>query len=90
MSGVPGQPRGALGVVVDGAPLPEKEARALWQTFSEYMEGHKGDLAGFAKSQGFLSVHPRSEAGRALLVFSRTEAQAEYGAAPAPVRPVRR
>ncbi len=80
MSPAPDAGKARLGVVVDGVALPEDEARALWQTFSAYMEEHRGDLAGFAKSQGFVSAHPRSEGGRAVLVLSRTAPQEEYGA----------
>lgn len=80
-----GKPR--LGVVVDGTALSDDEARALWQTFSAYMEEHRGDLGGFAKSQGFISAHPRSEGGRAILVLSKTAPQEEYGAVPKPVSP---
>jgi len=74
-----------LGVVVDGTALSEGEARTLWQAFSAYMEEHRGDLGGFAKSQGFVSAHPRSERGRAVLVLSKTAPQEEYGAVAKPV-----
>jgi hypothetical protein len=74
-----------LGVVVDGTALSEEEARTLWQAFSAYMEEHRGDLGGFAKSQGFVSAHPRSEGGRAVLVLSKTAPQEEYGAVAKPV-----
>jgi hypothetical protein len=73
-----------LGVVVDGAALPDEEARAMWQAFSAYMEEHRGDLGGFAKSRGFVSAHPRTEGGRAVLVLSRSEPQEAYGATPKP------
>jgi hypothetical protein len=75
---------GALHVKVDGVALPEDEARRLWRKFSEYMEEHKGDLSGFAKSEGFVSAHPRSEGGRAVLVLSRTAPQEAYGSLPKP------
>ena len=75
-----------LGVLVDGEALPDDEARALWQAFSAYMEEHRGDLGGFAKSQGFVSAHPRSEGGRAVLVLSRTTAQEAYGTVPTPAK----
>lgn len=73
---------GALAVLVDGQPMPEAEARAFWQRFSDWMEDHKGDLLGFAKAEGFASVHPGVADGRPLLRASRTEAQKGY----APVR----
>jgi hypothetical protein len=72
-----------LAVSVDGTPMAGDAARDVWQRFSAYMEEHKGDLAGFAKAEGYLSVHPRSEGGRAVLVFSRTEPQEAYGVVPA-------
>ena len=73
---------GGLGVVVDGQPMPAAEARDFWARFSAYMEEHKGDLAGFAKQEGFASVHPAMKDGAAVLLASRTSAQRPY----APVR----
>ncbi len=70
----------ALAVTVDGVPLPAEEARALWARFSTYMEEHRGDLGGFAKAEGFVSAHPRSVNGKAVLVLSRTAPQEAYGA----------
>jgi hypothetical protein len=78
-----GGQRGALAVIVDGEPLPVDEARAFWGRFSAYMEEHKGDLAGFAKQEGFASVHPAMQNGEAILLASRTSAQRPY----APVAP---
>jgi len=66
-------------VLVDGVALPDDEARALWQRFSDWMEEHKGDLAGFAKAEGFASVHPGVAGGRPVLHASRTAAQKPYG-----------
>ena len=43
--------------------LPPEEARALWLRFSDWMEEHKGDLAGFAAQEGFASVRPAVAAG---------------------------
>ena len=63
----------ALQVLVDGAPLPAEQARALWLRFSAWMEEHKGDLKGFA------SVRPAMAAGAPVLVASRTDAQVAYG-----------
>ena len=71
-----------LGVVVDGAALPEAEARAFWARFSAYMESHKADLAGFAKAEGFASVHPETHGGNPVLVASRTAPQRKYTKAP--------
>jgi hypothetical protein len=62
--------------------MPAEEARAFWGRFSAYMEEHKGDLAGFAKQEGFASVHPSMKDGSAILLASRTSAQRPY----APVR----
>lgn len=69
----------ALQVLVDGVALPEEEGRELWKRFSEWMEEHKGDLAGFAASQGYTSVRPATSGGAPVLVASRTEAQVAYG-----------
>lgn len=71
-----------LAVLVDGAPLAEVEARAFWERFSAYLEEHRGDLAGFAKAEGFASVHPETRAGVPTLVASRTEGQRPYANAP--------
>ena len=72
----------ALAVVIDGVPLGDDEARALWVRFSAHMEANEGDLAGFAKSEGFASVHPEMRAGRAVLVVSKEAPQRAYGSAP--------
>ena len=67
-----------LRVVVDGVPMPEAEARAFWKRFSDHMEANKGDLAGFAKAEGFASVHPAMGASGAELVVSRSAPQGPY------------
>lgn len=72
-----------LAASVDGTPLPEEEARALWARFSAYMDAHTGDLVGFARAEGFASVHPESRSGQAVLVASRSGAQRPYGSEPA-------
>lgn len=69
-------------VLVDGQPLPDDEARALWTRFSAFMEEHKGDLAGFAAAEGLASVHPSIQGGKPVLLASRTAPQQPY----APVR----
>ncbi len=76
--------RTPLAVLVDGVAMPEDEARAVWSRFSDYMEAHRGDLGGFAKSEGYVSAHPRSEGGRATLVLSRSAPQEAYGTPPKP------
>lgn len=73
------QSKSSLAVLVDGVALPDDEARALWARFSEWMEDHRGDLAGFAAREGFASVHPGLDAGRPVLRVSRTEVQRPYG-----------
>jgi hypothetical protein len=75
-------PRKRLGVLIDGTPLPEAEAHALWDRFSTWMEEHRGDLAGFAAQEGFASVHPGVEGDRPVLRASKSAAQRPY----APVR----
>jgi hypothetical protein len=71
-----------LSALLDGVPLAEEEARALWDRFSTHMDEHQGDLAGFARAEGFASVHPETRDGRAVLVASRTEPQRPYGVPP--------
>jgi hypothetical protein len=60
--------RPTLAAIVDGAPLGEDEARALWKDFSAHMDEHEGDMAGFAKKKGWLSVAPEYRRGQAVLV----------------------
>jgi hypothetical protein len=72
-------PRSNLAVLVDGVPLPEDEARTLWQRFSDWMEEHRGDLAGFAAREGFASVHPSVDKGKPVLLASKTAPQRPYG-----------
>ena len=69
---------GGLAVYVDGQAMPEAEARVFWQRFSDWMEEHRGDLAGFAAKEGFASVHPGVEDGRPVLHASRSAAQRPY------------
>jgi|GEM_PF-1422158 len=69
------------GVLVDGVALPATDADALWQRFSDWMEENRGDLAGFAKKEGFASVHPAVQGGRPVLVASKTAAQRPYAPA---------
>jgi len=68
----------SLRVLIDGVALPVEEARAFWSRFSDYMEDHKGDLAGFAKQEGLMSVRPATSAEGALLIGSRSEQQKPY------------
>ena len=70
-----------LTVIVDGTPMPDEEARLFWSRFSEHMEKNKGDLAGFAKAEGFASVRPAMGPEGAQLVVSRTAKQEPYGKA---------
>lgn len=70
-----------LAVIVDGVPMPDEEARAFWERFSAHMDANKGDLAGFAKSEGFASVHPEMRGGAPVLVVSRTASQKPYATA---------
>jgi hypothetical protein len=70
-----------LRVLLDDTPLAEPDARALWQRFSAWMETHEGDLAGFARAEGFSSVHPEIRGGEPVLVASRTAAQRPYASA---------
>jgi hypothetical protein len=70
-----------LTVLVEGEPLAEAEARAFWARFSAFMDEHKGDLGGFARSEGFASVHPKVGPDGPVLVVSRTIAQSSYTSA---------
>ena len=68
-------------VVIDGTALPDAEARAFWERFSTWMEDHPGDLGGFAKTEGYASVHPTVESGQPVLRVSKTATQQPYVAA---------
>ncbi|MGK4007780.1 hypothetical protein WMF31_34510 [Sorangium sp. So ce1036] len=69
--------RSNLAATVDGAPLSDEEARDLWTRFSRHMDEHRGDAAGFARENGYVSVTPTFARGRALLVVRTTEAPPE-------------
>jgi len=69
---------GGLRVLVDGQPMPDEEARAFWQRFSDHMETNRGDLAGFAKAEGYASVHPGLGAGGPELHVSSSATQRPY------------
>jgi len=64
----------SLAVTIDGVQLPDEEARALWTKFSEHMDEHRGDMAGFAKLHGYVSVAPEARGGQAVLVVRTTKA----------------
>ncbi len=68
----------ALAVKVDGEPMADDAARAFWKRFSDHMEVHRGDLAGFAKAEGFASVHPAVGESGPLLEVSRHAPQGAY------------
>lgn len=57
-----------LAAIVDGAPLDEEAARALWVAFSAHMDANRGDVAGFARLKGWVSVAPEYRQGKAVLV----------------------
>jgi len=79
--------RQVLVVLKDGAPLPEDEARALWTEFSEHMELVRGDMAGFARSHGWVEVRPEYRRGQAVLIVSTTPEAAAKAAPPPPPPP---
>ena len=81
-SGPGSRPPRRLGVLVDGTPMPEPEALAFWERFSDWMEEHRGDLAGFAAKEGFASVHPGVDGDKPVLRASKSAGQRPY----APVR----
>jgi hypothetical protein len=68
-------------VVVDGQTMPDADARAFWERFSAWMEDNPGDLGGFAKKEGFASVHPTVESGTPVLRVSKSAAQQPYSPA---------
>jgi hypothetical protein len=70
-----------LRVLIDGTSLPVPEARSLWLRFGAWMNEHKGDLAGFAQTEGFASVHPELHGGEPVLVVSRSAPQKPYASA---------
>lgn len=80
--GPPHPPPRRLGVLVDGAAMPEAEALSFWERFSDWMEEHRGDLAGFAAQEGFASVHPGVDGDKPVLRASKSADQRPY----APVR----
>jgi hypothetical protein len=59
---------GRLAAVMDGAPMEEEAARTLWKDFSAHMDAHEGDMAGFAKGRGWVSVLPEYRQGKAVLI----------------------
>lgn len=77
-----GGPARRLGVLIDGSPMPEAEALSFWERFSDWMEDHRGDLAGFAAQEGYASVHPGVDGDKPVLRVSKTAGQQPY----APVR----
>lgn len=62
--------------------MPEAEALSFWERFSDWMEDHRGDLAGFAAQEGYASVHPGVLGDKPVLRASKTASQQPY----APVR----
>ena len=79
--------RATLAVLVDGAPLADEEARAIWERFSAWMEEHRGDLAGFAAREGFASIHPGVDQGKPVLLASKSAPQRPYATATSVSRP---
>ncbi len=71
-----------LSVRIDGSFLPEDDARAFWERFSDWMDAHPGDLGGFAHSEGLVSVHPEMHDGVPTLACSRAASQRPYTTAP--------
>lgn len=67
-----------LAAFVDGTPLPEADAVALWDRFSLWMEERRGDLAGFAAKEGFASIHPGVDGDRPVLRASKSASQLPY------------
>jgi hypothetical protein len=72
---------------MDGALLPEEEARTVWTQFSQHMDANEGDLAGFAKGRGWISVSPEYRKGQAVLVVKTTASAPAAPAKSAPAVP---
>ena len=68
----------SLAVILDDEPMDPVLARELWSRFSKHMEDNRGDLVGFAQSEGFASVTPALDSGRPVLRVSRSKAQGPY------------
>lgn len=68
---MPERPR--LAVLVDGKPMPEEQARELWTRFSQHMDEHHGDTAGFAAREGWVNVRPEYVKGQAVLLVQTKE-----------------
>ena len=71
-------PEAPLRVLVDGKPMPDEDARAFWKRFSDHMETNRGDLAGFARAEGYASVHPGLGPDGPELRVSRSTTQGPY------------
>jgi hypothetical protein len=81
--------------LIDGVALPEEEGKALWREFSAHMDEHRGDMAGFAKKKGWVSVSPEHRGGKAVLLVQTTAAPpearpAKKGPANAEARPAKK
>jgi hypothetical protein len=65
-----------LTAIVAGQPLPDAEARELWQLFSAHMDVNEGDFDGFAASRGFRFARVAVEGTTPTLYLSNDEAPA--------------
>jgi hypothetical protein len=63
---------------VDGEAMEQGAARAFWSRFSDWMERTPGDLQGFARREGYKSVHPSVGPAGPTLLVSRTAPQQPY------------
>ena len=61
-----------LAGVIDGVPLSEDDAKALWREFSEHMDANRGDMAGFATKKGWFAIAPEYRDGKVVLVVRTT------------------
>ena len=79
----------SLRVLVDGRPLSEDEARAVWQRFSAHMDAHRGDFAGFASAEGYLGASVAVAGSTPTLSLSSTQSPAstKSPASTVPARP---
>ncbi len=76
-----------LAAMIDGALLPEEDAKALWKEFSEHMEANRGDMAGFAAKKAWFSIAPEYRGGKAVLIVRTTATAKAPAPAQAPQKP---
>ena len=59
----------ALSVRIDGQPIGDDDARAIWERFSRHMDVNQGDFAGFAAAEGYKHASVDVVSGRPVLIL---------------------